>query len=90
MGLVRNGILVETGETLAPVQTRVLGTATSAPLYTTQPGFFVFGLRGGVRVTSQFDVTVIGENLGDINYRWDASGLAAPGFNVQVRTRYRF
>ena len=90
MGLVRNGILVETGETLSQVQTRVLGTATSAPLYTRHPGFFVVGLRGGMRITPQFDMTVIGENLGDVNYRLYASGLDSPGFNVQVRTRYRF
>jgi hemoglobin/transferrin/lactoferrin receptor protein len=90
MGLVRGGILLSTGETLPAVQNRVLGAAASAPLYITQPGFFVVGLRGGLRVTSDLDVTVIGENLGDVNYRLLDSGLDAPGFNVQVRTRYRF
>jgi outer membrane receptor protein involved in Fe transport len=54
------------------------------------PGFVVFGLRAGVRITRAFDVTVIGENLADTNYRLYGSGVDAPGFNVQVRTRYRF
>jgi outer membrane receptor protein involved in Fe transport len=90
LGLVRNGVLVQTGETLAEVQTRVLGGAASAPLYQSQPGYVVVGLRGGMRLTPQLDLTVIGENLGDVNYRLYGSGLDAPGFNVQVRTRYRF
>jgi outer membrane receptor protein involved in Fe transport len=90
MGLVSNGVLLETGETLAEVQTRVLGSASSAPLYTSHPGFAVFGLRGGIRIARQLDVTVIGENLADKNYRLYGSGVDAPGANVQVRTRYRF
>jgi outer membrane receptor protein involved in Fe transport len=90
MGLVQGGVLVATGETLAQVQTRVLGAATSAPLYDSGPGFAVFGLRAGIRLTTQIDVTVLGENLGDVNYRLYGSGIDAPGINVQVRTRYRF
>lgn len=90
LGLVANGVLVQTGETLSQVQNRVLGSATSGPLFTTQPGFAVFGIRAGLRVTPQFDLTVIGENLGDVNYRLYGSGVDAPGVNVQVRTRYRF
>lgn len=90
LGLVTNGVLTETGETLAQVQNRVLGSATSSPLFTTQAGFAVFGIRAGLRVTPQLDLTVIGENLGDVNYRLYGSGVDAPGVNVQVRTRYRF
>ena len=90
MGLVRDGVLLETGETLAQVQNRVLGAAASAPLYTTQQGFVVFGLRTGFRLTSAFDVAVLAENLGDVNYRLYGSGLDAPGANIWVRTRYRF
>jgi hypothetical protein len=90
MGLVSGGVLQATGETLAEVQARVLGTAGSGQLFTSQPGFTVFGLRAGVRITRSFDVTAIGENLADTNHRLYGSGVDAPGFNVQVRTRYRF
>jgi outer membrane receptor protein involved in Fe transport len=90
MGLVQGGILLETGETLAQVQNRVLGTANSAPLFTSQPGFAVFGLRGGVQLMQGLDLTLIAENIGDVNYRLYGSGLDAPGFNLQFRTRYRF
>ena len=90
MGLVSGGVLLETGETLAEVQNRVLGTATSAPLYTTHPGFAIVGLRGGIRLARQLDVMVLGENLTDRNYRLYGSGLDAPGANVQARLRYRF
>jgi outer membrane receptor protein involved in Fe transport len=90
MGLVSGGILLATGETLAQVQNRVLGTANSAPLYTSHAGFVIVGLRGGIRLARQLDVAVIGENLADRNYRLYGSGLDAPGRNVQVRTRVRF
>lgn len=89
-GLVQNGILMATGETLAQVQTRVLGAATGAPLFTSQPGFAVFGARGGVRLSQGLDLTLIAENIGDVNYRLYGSGLDASGFNLQFRTRYRF
>ena len=90
MGLVNNGILLSTGETLAQVQNRVLGTANSAPLFTSHAGYAVLGLRAGMRLTPSFDVSVFGENLGDVNYRIYGSGLDAPGANLQVRARYRF
>ncbi len=90
LGLVRGGILVQTGETLAQAQQRVLGAAASAPMFTSQAGFAAFGLRAGVRVTPHLDVTAIGENLGDANYRLYGSGLDAPGVNLQLRIRYRF
>ena len=88
--LVQNGILLETGETLAQVQTRVLGTANAAPLFTSQAGFAVVGLRGGLQLAPGFDLTLIADNIGDVNYRLYGSGLDAPGFNLQFRTRYRF
>jgi hemoglobin/transferrin/lactoferrin receptor protein len=90
LGLVRGGIVLATGETLVQVQDRVLGNATSAPLFLTQPGFMTLGLRGGLRFTGNLDVAVFLENLTDVNYRMYGSGVDAPGFNVQVRTRYRF
>ena len=90
LGLVQNGVLVETGETLAQVQNRVLGMATSAPLFTKEAGFVAFGARAGFRLLPHLDLTVIGENLTDKNYRSYGSGVDAPGFNIEIRTRYRF
>ncbi len=90
LGLVRNGILVETGENLAAVQNRVLGTAASAPLYTSEPGYAVVSLRGGVNLGGGVDLTLLGENLGDKNYRIYGSGLDAPGRSVHARVTYRF
>jgi outer membrane receptor protein involved in Fe transport len=89
-GLVRNGVLVATGETLAQVQSRLLGTAASGTLYDRAPGFVVFGARAGVRLGSQVELTLLGENLTDRNYRLYGSGVDAPGVNVQMRARYRF
>ena len=90
LGLVQNGILVQTGENLTAVQNRVLGSAASAPLYTSQPGYAVVSLRGGVNIGGGLDVTVLAENLGDKNYRLYGSGLDAPGRNVHARVTYRF
>jgi outer membrane receptor protein involved in Fe transport len=90
LGLVRNGILLETGETLAQVQQRVLGNADSAPMFDQAAGFLVFGLRGNVRLSSAVNLTVIGENLTDRNYRLYGSGTDSPGANVQVRLRCAF
>jgi outer membrane receptor protein involved in Fe transport len=90
MGLVSNGVLAATGESLSQVQDRLLGPAASAALYTSQPGFAVVGVRAGFRVTPSLDLSILGENLADVNYRLYGSGLDAPGINVQVRTRYRF
>lgn len=90
LGLVKDGILQATGETLAEVQRRVLGTASSAPLYSSHEGFATVGLRGGVRLSSGLDIAVMLENLGDVNYRLYGSGVDAPGFSLHVRTRYRF
>lgn len=90
LGLVRSGVLVATGEALAEVQDRVLGSASAAPLYTRTPGFFVLGARGGWRFGPRVDLTVIAENLTDRNYRLHGSGVDAPGFNLQLKTRYRF
>jgi outer membrane receptor protein involved in Fe transport len=90
LGLVDRGVLTATGESLAQVQQRVLGTATSAPLYSTHPGFVTLGARGGLRLPFGLDLTVLLENVTDVNYRLYGSGVDAPGFNAQVRTRYRF
>ncbi|TAK19339.1 MAG: TonB-dependent receptor [Acidobacteria bacterium] len=90
LGLVKSGVLVSTGETLAQVQTRLLGTATAAPVFTTGAGWVTVGLRGGVTLHRNVTLTVIGENLTDKNYRVFGSGLDAPGRNVQTRLSLKF
>ena len=89
LGLVQGGRLVETGETLAQVQTRLLGGADASYLYTETPGFVVFSLRGGWRLSSRLDATVILDNLTDHNYRWHGSGTDAPGFSLAGKLRVR-
>ncbi|HJU45110.1 MAG TPA: TonB-dependent receptor [Vicinamibacterales bacterium] len=89
-GLVSGGRLVATGETLAQVQARVLNGASLLAMYTETPGFIVFGARAGVRLGSHVDLSVIGENLGDRNYRLHGSGVDEPGVNVIARLRARF
>ena len=90
LGLVQNALLVATGETLAEVQGRVLGTTDAAPLQTSSPGFLVLGARAGFSLADQADVTLLAENLTDRNYRWHGSGVDGAGVNLQLRLRYRF
>lgn len=90
LGLVNGGRLVETGETLAQVQARVLQGHAFSNLFSETPGFVSIGVRAGWSLSQGFGIVVIGENLGDRNYRWHGSGVDAPGRNVQVRIRYSF
>ena len=89
-GLVAAGILRHTGETLAQVQSRVMGPSALSPMFTETPGYVVFGVRGGMRIGSHLDLTLIGENLADKNYRIHGSGVDEPGINVMARLRARF
>jgi outer membrane receptor protein involved in Fe transport len=90
-GLVRNGILLPTGETLAQVQLRVLGPGLQPnQLFTKNPGFALLNLRGGVRFGERSSVTVILENIFDKNYRTMGSGIDGPGTNVAVRYSFSF
>ena len=84
-GLVRSGILVQTGETLAQVQHRVLGGAALQSMFTETPGFVTISLRGGTTLGRHLDLSVVGENLSDRNYRLHGSGVDEPGVSVQVR-----
>lgn len=90
LGLVKGGLLVATGETLAQVQTRLLGTATAGTLFANGPGWVTVGLRAAYTHSSYATLTVIGENLLDRNYRVYGSGVDAPGRNVQVRLTLKF
>jgi outer membrane receptor protein involved in Fe transport len=82
-------ILIPTGETLAQVQNRVLGTATSAPLFTYIPGYGLINMRGGYRFEKS-EVSIDFENITDHNYRGLAWGIEGPGRSVTARYRYRF
>jgi hemoglobin/transferrin/lactoferrin receptor protein len=59
-------------------------------MFTENQGFTVFGVRGGLSLGSRLDVTVIGENVGDTNYRIHGSGVDEPGINLMARLRARF
>jgi hemoglobin/transferrin/lactoferrin receptor protein len=89
-GLVVNGILVPTGETLAQAQNRVLGAENSAPLFTAIPGYAIFGVRGGVRLGERQDLLVDWSNLLDKNYRGISWGIDGPGRNLAIRYKVRF
>jgi outer membrane receptor protein involved in Fe transport len=90
-GLVWNGILRPTGETLAQVQLRLLGPGLQPnQLFTKNPGFALFNLRGGVRLGERSSITVILENIFDKNYRTMGSGIDGPGANVAVRYSLSF
>lgn len=82
--------LIATGETLAEVQARVLGAATSAPLFPALPGFATFGVRGGVRFGGRQQIVFDLENLNDRNYRGISWGMDAPGRSFGLRYSYRF
>jgi hemoglobin/transferrin/lactoferrin receptor protein len=89
-GLVVNGILVPTGETLVQVQNRVLGTATSAPMFSEIPGWGVFGMRAGVPMGERSDLFVDFSNAGDKNYRGIGWGMDGAGRAVTLKWRMRF
>lgn len=90
-GLVRNGILLATGETLAQVQLRVLGpTLQPNTLFSKNPGFALFNVRGGVRIGERSSLTVILENIFDKNYRTMGSGIDGAGTNAAVRYSFSF
>jgi hemoglobin/transferrin/lactoferrin receptor protein len=82
-------VLLATGETLAEVQNRVLGTANSAPLYSEIPGYVTIGLSGGVRFGARHDFYLELVNIGDVNYRGVSWGLDAPGRSLYVSYRIR-
>jgi hemoglobin/transferrin/lactoferrin receptor protein len=89
-GLVANGILIPTGETLGQVQNRVLGSAASAPLYSAIPGWATVGVRAGLSVGERSDLFLDFSNLGDKNYRGLGWGMDGAGRSVTVKWRVRF
>jgi outer membrane receptor protein involved in Fe transport len=91
-GLVREGVLLSTGERLPQVLRRVLGSDLSArvPLFTKHPGYATLNVRGGFRIGEASSVTAILENIFDRNYRTMGSGIDAPGVNVMIRYSHSF
>jgi hemoglobin/transferrin/lactoferrin receptor protein len=82
--------LIATEETLAQVQNRVLGSATSAPLFDHIPGYGLINLRGGFKFGEKSEVSLDFENITDQNYRGLAWGIEGPGRSVTARYHYRF
>jgi outer membrane receptor protein involved in Fe transport len=89
-GLVSGGVLLPTGETLAQVTARVLGSSASLPLYTDNPGFCALALGGGWRFGARAQLLLLIENVLDQNYRHMGSGVDGPGRNLVVRQTVRF
>jgi outer membrane receptor protein involved in Fe transport len=91
-GLVSNGILLATGETLSQVLVRVLGPDVTAlvPFRTSNAAFATANLRGGIRFSRHAQLTVLVENLFDTNYRTMGSGVDGPGRNLVVRQTLAF
>jgi hemoglobin/transferrin/lactoferrin receptor protein len=54
------------------------------------PGYEVFTLRGGYRVTKDLTVTAAVENLSDEDYRIHGSGVNEPGTNVVLSADWTF
>ncbi len=84
------GILIATGETVAQVQNRVLGSAQSAPLFTYLPGYGLFNVRGGYRFNESSEITLDFENITDQAHRNVSWGIDGPGRSITVRYHYRF
>jgi hemoglobin/transferrin/lactoferrin receptor protein len=91
-GLVADGILIPTGETLAQVQNRVLGAAASSaavPMFKAIPGCATFGLRGGLPAGEFSDLLVDFTNITDGSCRGVGWGIDALGRGVTVKWRFR-
>jgi hemoglobin/transferrin/lactoferrin receptor protein len=83
-------ILLATGETLAQVQNRVLGSAKSAPLFSYLPGYGLFNLRGGFRLSERSQIFAAFENIFDQQYRNPSWGIDGAGKSFTVQYRFKF
>jgi len=83
-------VLTVTGETLAQVQARVLGTASSGSLYKSVHGYTTLAVRAGYRFSANRQIILEVENITDKNYRGIAWGLDAPGRSVSFAYVTRF
>ena len=89
-GLVVGGVLLPTGESLTQVQTRVLGTANSAPMFTAVPGYGLFGARAGWRSTERSDIFVDCSNMFDRQHRGVSWGADGAGRSLTLGYLLRF
>ncbi|MDQ3132109.1 MAG: TonB-dependent receptor [Acidobacteriota bacterium] len=83
-------ILTLTGENLTQVQTRVLGSANSAPLFTYLPSYAVMNLRGGFRFGEKSQILWAFENIFDRPYRNPSWGIDGAGRSFSIAYRVRF
>jgi hemoglobin/transferrin/lactoferrin receptor protein len=82
--------LIQTGETLAQIQDRVLGVGVnSSPLWTEVPSYTLFGIRFGMRF-GPHSVVIDAENLTDESYRGISWGMDGAGRGVSVRYSVSF
>ncbi len=85
LGLVANGVLLATGETLDEVIDRVLGAGhVGAPLFTSTSGWATLGLRGSYALADNQTLVFALSNLTDTNYRMHGSGFDAMGINLSL------
>ena len=83
-------ILIETGETLAQIQDRVLGVGVnSAPMYTAVAAYTVFGIRAGMRF-GPHTILLDFENLTDEVYRGISWGMDGAGRGFTARYMLKF
>ena len=91
LGVVDNGILLPTGETLGEVQLRVLGPGLQGnALFAETPGWWTVALRGGYNLNPSSELTFSVANIFDRNYRLHGSGFDSPGVSVVVAWQGRF
>jgi hemoglobin/transferrin/lactoferrin receptor protein len=77
-------VLDVTGETLAQIQDRVLGSANSSSLFYQVDGYTLLGVRGGFSL-GRHQIQIELENLTDTSYRGISWGMDAPGFGLNAR-----
>ena len=90
-GIINNADdrLIATGETLAEVQNRVLGTANGAPMFTAVPSYNLFGIRFGM-THGRHAFLVDAANLTDENYRGISWGMDGPGRMITARYTIKY
>lgn len=83
LGVVQDGILLATGETLEQVQRRVLGSDMGGnALFIETPAWWTVSLRGGFNINDRNELTFSVNNIFDRNYRLHGSGFDSPGFSA--------